>query len=99
MDSSAGFVLTGGHRSAGFVSDWLATAKQLGRACLALQTDSGLHLLGVVYHCCTGYAVKFCFEHKLFKMHDLLKSKATSWPVAKVSPLEHVNTPLEWGAR
>jgi len=32
-------------------------------------------------------------------MHDLLKSKATSWPVAKVSLLEHVNTPLEWGAR
>jgi len=98
MDSSAGFVLTGGHRSAGFVSDLLA-ANQLGCACRTPQTDSGLHLLVVVYHCCTGYAVKFCFEHKLFKMHDLLKSKATSWPVAKVSPLEHVNTPLEWGAR
>jgi hypothetical protein len=98
MDSTAGFVLTGGHRSAGFVSDLLA-AEQLGCASLAPQTDSGLRPLGVVHHCCTGYAVEFCLKHKLFKMHDLLKSKATSWPVAKVSLLEHVNTPLEWGAR
>jgi molybdopterin-guanine dinucleotide biosynthesis protein A len=86
--------------TAGFLSDLLAAAKQLGCACLAPQTDSGLHPLCAVCHRRTGNAVEFAIQHKRFKMHDLLKSLgAVSWPVADASPLENVNTPLEWGAR
>jgi len=83
-----------------FLSDLLAAAKQLGCACLAPQTDSGLHPLCAVYHRRAGAAVEFAIQHKRFKMHDLLKSLgAVSWPVADASLLENVNTPLEWGTR
>ena len=86
--------------TAGFLSDLLAAAQQLGCACLAPQTDSGLHPLCAVYHRRAADAVEFAIEHKRFKMHDLLKSLgAVSWPVADASLLENVNTPLEWGAR
>jgi molybdenum cofactor guanylyltransferase len=86
--------------TAGFLSDLLAAAKQLGCACLVPQTDSGLHPLCAVYHRRAGDAVHFAIQHKLFKMHDLLKSLgAVSWPVPDASPLENVNTPLEWGTR
>lgn len=86
--------------TAGFLSDLLATAKQLGCACLAPQTDSGLHPLCAVYHRRASDAVEFAIQHKRFKMHDLLKSLgAVSWPVTDASLLENVNTPLEWGAR
>ena len=85
--------------TAGFLSDFLAAAKQLGCACLAPQTGSGLHPLCAVYHRCAGDAVEFAIQHKRFKMHDLLKSPmAVSRPVADASLLENVNTP-EWGAR
>jgi molybdenum cofactor guanylyltransferase len=83
-----------------FLSDLLAAARQLGCACLAPQTGSGLHPLCAVYHRRAAAAVEFAMEHKLLKMHDLLKSiGAVSWPVADASLLENVNTPLEWGAR
>jgi molybdopterin-guanine dinucleotide biosynthesis protein A len=83
-----------------FLSDLLAAAQQLGCACLAPQTDSGLHPLCAVYHRRAADAVEFAIQHKRFKMHDLLKSLgAVSWPVADASLLENVNTPLEWGAR
>jgi molybdopterin-guanine dinucleotide biosynthesis protein A len=86
--------------TAGFLSDLLAAAKQLGCACLAPQTDSGLHPLCAVYHRRAGDAVESAIQHKRFKMHDLLKSLgAVSWPVADASLLENVNTPLEWGTR
>jgi len=86
--------------NAGFLSDLLASAKQLGCACLAPQTDSGLHPLCAVYHRRSADAVEFAIQHKRFKMHDLLKSLgAVSWPVTDASLLENVNTPLEWGAR
>ena len=86
--------------TAPFLSDLLAAAKQLGCACLAPQTDSGLHPLCAVYHRRAADAVEFSIQHKRFKMHDLLKSLgAVSWPVAHPSLLENVNTPLEWGAR
>jgi molybdenum cofactor guanylyltransferase len=86
--------------TAGFLSDLLAAARQLGCACLAPQTDSGLHPLCAVYHRRTGDAVESAIQHKRFKMHDLLKSLgAVSWPVPDASLLENVNTPLEWGTR
>jgi molybdopterin-guanine dinucleotide biosynthesis protein A len=86
--------------TAGFLSDLLAAAKQVGSGCLAPQTDSGLHPLCAVYHRRAGDAVEFAIQHKRFKMHDLLKSLgAVSWPVSDASLLENVNTPLEWGAR
>jgi len=83
-----------------FLGDLLAAAQQLGGACLAPQTDSGLHPLCAVYHRRSADAVEFAIQHKSFKMHDLLKSLgAVSWPVADASLLENVNTPLEWGTR
>jgi molybdenum cofactor guanylyltransferase len=83
-----------------FLGDLLAAAQQLGCACLAPQTDSGLHPLCAVYHRRSADAVEFAIQRKSFKMHDLLKSLgAVSWPVADVSLLENVNTPLEWGTR
>lgn len=86
--------------TAPFLNDLLAAAKQLGCACLAPQTDSGLHPLCAVYHRRAGDAVEFAIHHKRFKMHDLLKSLgAVSWPITDSSLLENVNTPLEWGAR
>ena len=86
--------------TAGFLSELLAAARQLECACLAPQTDSGLHPLCAVYHRRAADAVEFAIQHKRFKMHDLLKSfGAVSWPVADASLLENVNTPLEWGAR
>ena len=86
--------------TATFLSDLLSAAKQLGCACLAPETDSGLHPLCAVYHRRAADAVEFAIQHKRFKMHDLLKSLgAVSWPVADASLLENVNTPLEWGAR
>ncbi|MEO8051507.1 MAG: molybdenum cofactor guanylyltransferase [Acidobacteriota bacterium] len=86
--------------TAGFLSDLLSAAKQLGCACMAPQTDSGLHPLCAVYHRRAGDAVEFAIQHKRFKMHDLLKSLgALPWPVADASLLENVNTPLEWGTR
>jgi molybdopterin-guanine dinucleotide biosynthesis protein A len=86
--------------TAGFLSDLLAAAKQLGCDCLVPKTDSGLHPLCAVYHRRTARTVEFAVQHKRFKMHDLLKSfGAVSWPVADASLLENVNTPLEWGAR
>ena len=86
--------------TAGFLSDLLAAAQQLGCTCLAPQTDSGLHPLCAVYHRRATNAVEFAIHHKRFKMHDLLKSLgAVSWPIADASLLENVNTPLEWGTR
>jgi molybdenum cofactor guanylyltransferase len=86
--------------TAGFLSDLLAAARQLGCVCLAPQTGTGLHPLCAVYRRRAGDAVEFAIEHKRFKMHDLLKSLgAVSWPVADASLLENVNTPLEWGTR
>jgi len=86
--------------TAGFLSGLLAAAQQLGCACLAPQTDCGLHPLCAVYHRRSADAVEFAIQHKSFKMHDLLKSLGTvSWPVADASLLENVNTPLEWGTR
>lgn len=86
--------------TAGFLSDLLAAAKQLGCACLAPQTGSALHPLCAVYHRRASDAVEFAIQHKCLKMHDLLKSLgAVSWPVADASLLENVNTPLEWGTR
>jgi molybdopterin-guanine dinucleotide biosynthesis protein A len=86
--------------TATFLSDLIAAAKQLGCTCLAPQTDSGLHPLCAVYHHRAANAVEFAIQHKLFKMHNLLKSLgAVSWPIADASLLENVNTPLEWGAR
>jgi molybdopterin-guanine dinucleotide biosynthesis protein A len=83
-----------------FLGDLLAAAQQLGCACLTPQTDSGLHPLCAVYHRRSADAVEFAIQHKSLKMHDLLKSLgAVSWPVADVSLLENVNTPLEWGTR
>ena len=83
-----------------FLSELLAVAKQRGSACLVPKTESGLHPLCAVYHRRASDAVEFAIEHKLFKMHDLLKSLgAVSWPVADSTMLENVNTPLEWGAR
>jgi molybdopterin-guanine dinucleotide biosynthesis protein A len=86
--------------TAGFLSDLLAAAKQLGCDCLVPKTDSGLHPLCAVYHRRSTGAVEFAIQHKRFKMHDLFKSLgAVSWPVADASLLENVNTPLEWGTR
>jgi molybdopterin-guanine dinucleotide biosynthesis protein A len=86
--------------TAGFLSDLLAAAKQLGCACLAPQTSSGVHPLCAVYHRRSVDTVEFAIQHKSFKMHDLLKSLgAVSWPVSDASLLENVNTPLEWGTR
>jgi molybdopterin-guanine dinucleotide biosynthesis protein A len=86
--------------TAGFLSDLLAAAQQLGCVCLAPQTGTGLHPLCAVYHRRSLDTVEFAIEHKRFKMHDLLKSLgAVSWPVADASLLENVNTPLEWGTR
>jgi molybdopterin-guanine dinucleotide biosynthesis protein A len=86
--------------TATFLSDLMSAAKQLGCACLAPQTDSGLHPLCAVYHHRAADAVEFAIQHKRFKMHDLLKSLgAVSRPVADASLLENVNTPLEWGTR
>jgi molybdenum cofactor guanylyltransferase len=83
-----------------FLGDLLAAAQQLGCACLAPQTGSGLHPLCAVYHRRSADAVEFAIQHKSLKMHDLLKSLgAVSWPVADASLLENVNTPLEWGTR
>jgi molybdopterin-guanine dinucleotide biosynthesis protein A len=86
--------------TAAFLNDLLAAAKQLGCACLAPQTDSGLHPLCAVYQRGTVDAVESAIQRKQFKMHDLLKSLgAVSWPVTDASLLENVNTPLEWGTR
>ena len=86
--------------TAGFLSDLLSAARQVGCACLTPKTGSGLHPLCAVYHRRAADAVEFAIQHKRFKMHDLLKSLgAVSWPIADASLLENVNTPLEWGAR
>ena len=86
--------------TARFLSDLLAAAKQQGCACLAPQTDSGLHPLCAVYHRRAGDAVEFAIQHKRFKMHDLLKVlEAQSFPVADAAQLQNVNTPVEWSAR
>lgn len=86
--------------TAAFLGELLAAAQQLGCACLAPRTDSGLHPLCAVYHRRSADAVEFAIHRKSFKMHDLLKSLgAVSWTVADASLLENVNTPLEWGTR
>lgn len=86
--------------TAEFLSQLLDAARVRGSTCLVPETESGLHPLCAVYHRRAIRTVASAIEHKLFKMHDLLEVLgAVSWPVADVSMLENVNTPLQWGSR
>jgi molybdopterin-guanine dinucleotide biosynthesis protein A len=86
--------------TAGFLAQLLEGAQEADADCFVPKTASGLHPLCAVYHRLTLPAVEYAIDHKSFKMHDLLDSLRTvSWPVADVSLLENVNTPIEWSSR
>jgi molybdenum cofactor guanylyltransferase len=83
-----------------FLRRLLAAARDSGALCLVPRTESGLHPLCAVYHREGRAAVAAAIHRKSFKMHDILNDLgAVAWPVEDSSPVENVNTPLEWGAR
>jgi hypothetical protein len=91
MDSTAGFVLTS------------VRSSRLGRDKARLPIESSLLLKRAAKRVRTAEqfrATAFVINHKPLTMHDLLKSlEPIAWPVAASSPLENLNTPVDWATR
>jgi molybdopterin-guanine dinucleotide biosynthesis protein A len=86
--------------TAGFFGGLLEAARNADAECVVPETGSSLHPLCAVYHRRAVAALQYAFDHKSFKMHDLLRSLRTlTLPVSDASLVENVNTPIEWSAR